>query len=92
MDTITFEEFLEQPEKLDSLLKKGSTVRVTKGGVHYFDAVPRLSSSAEFNRKIDEIWAGTDVVRTTDQIVESLRESRERPHEERWGKFEPPTD
>jgi hypothetical protein len=78
METMTFSEIRESPEKLDPLLKEGKTVRVTKEGQPYFDAVPtkiKLTASQEFDRKIEEIWAGSDKQYSSEEIVAMIRRS-----------------
>jgi hypothetical protein len=76
VETLTLNDFLGHPEKLDPLLKEGKTVRVTKEGQPYFDVVPpRPSKLDEFNRKIDEIWAGSDKQYSSEEIVALIRRS-----------------
>jgi hypothetical protein len=78
METLTLNELREQPEKLDPLLKEGKTVRVTKDGQPYFDAVPANPTPfRQFVKQIDEVWAGSGVEISTEEIVRSLRKSRE---------------
>ena len=79
MVTMSFDEVRATPEKLDPFLKEGKTVTITKDGKPYFEAVPAPSRSRrnDFDRKIDELWAGTGIERSTEDIVRSIRESRE---------------
>jgi hypothetical protein len=77
MDTITLSEIQENPEKLGPLLKEGRTVRVLKDGRPYFDATaPNLPNWQEFNRKIDELWAGSTLEYTNEDICNLIRRSR----------------
>ncbi|MCI0541287.1 MAG: hypothetical protein L0Z50_39305 [Verrucomicrobiales bacterium] len=76
---MTFEQVRNTPGKLDPLIKGGQTVRVTKRGKPFFDAVPPRGQTglSDFFRRIDEVWAGSKVRRSTVDLVAGLRESRE---------------
>ena len=78
MATLSFDEVRATPEKLDPFLKQGKTVTITKDGKPYFEAVPAtpLVRRHEFDRKIDELWAGTGVEYSNEQIVDLIRRSR----------------
>ena len=81
METLTFNELRKDPEKLDPFLKDGKTVRVTREGKPYFDAVPAEvvianPQPSDFDKKVEALWMGTGVNYSTDQIVDLLRESR----------------
>jgi antitoxin (DNA-binding transcriptional repressor) of toxin-antitoxin stability system len=76
---MTFKQVRNRPGKLDPLIKGGQTVRVTKRGKPFFDAVPPRSQTglSDFFRLIDAVWAGSKVRRSTVDLVAGLRESRE---------------
>lgn len=67
------------PSKFDPLIARGQTVRVTKHGKPFFDAVPpqRQTGLRDFFRRIDDVWSGSKVRRSTADLVAGLRESRE---------------
>jgi hypothetical protein len=76
METLTLNDLRDHPEKLDPLLKEGKTVRVTKEGQPYFDAVPaKLSKLRDFDRQIDAIWANTGIEYSSEEIVAMIRRS-----------------
>lgn len=78
METLTLNELREHPEKLDPFLKDGKTVRVIREGKPYFDAVPaKPTPFRQFVKQIDEVWADSGVEISTEEIVRSLRKSRE---------------
>ena len=79
METMTLKQVRNTPSRFDPLIEGGQTVRVTKHGKPFFDAVPprRQTSLRDFFRRIDEVWAGSKVRRSTGDLVEGLRESRE---------------
>ena len=79
METMTFKQVRNAPGKLAPLIKGGRTVRVTKRGKPFFDAVPprRRTGLRDFFRRIEQVWTGSKVRRSTADIVADLRESRE---------------
>jgi hypothetical protein len=77
METMTFEEVREAPEKIAPMLEKGHTVRITKDGKPFFDAVPSRSGLREFFTRVDQVWSGSPVSRSTVELLSGLRESRE---------------
>jgi len=79
METMTFEQVRNKPGRLAPILKGGRSVRITKGGKPFFDAVPPGGSGRlqDFFRRIDEVWAGSKADRSTADIVATLRESRQ---------------
>jgi hypothetical protein len=79
MATMTFKQFRNMPGKFEPLIKGGQTVRVTKRGKPFFDAVPpkRQSGLRDFFRRVEEVWAGSEVECSTSDLMAGLRESRE---------------
>ena len=79
METITLKQVRSTPNKLNPLIKGGRSVRVTNQGKPFFDAVPprRQTKLHVFFHRIDQVWAGSKVRRSTADIVAALRESRE---------------
>jgi hypothetical protein len=78
VETLTLKELREHPEKLDPFLKVGKTVRVMREGEPYFDAVPTQPTPfRKFVKQIDEVWAESGIEISTEDIVRSLRKSRE---------------
>jgi antitoxin (DNA-binding transcriptional repressor) of toxin-antitoxin stability system len=79
MATMTFKQVRNAPGKFEPLIKGGQTVRVTKRGKPFFDAVPpkRQSGLREFFRRIDAVWSNSGIEVSTSGLVASLRDSRE---------------
>ena len=79
METMTLKQVRSTPGKLNPLIKGGRSVRVTKQGKPFFDAVPprRQTGLRDFFRRIDQVWARSKVRRSTADLVAALRESRE---------------
>jgi antitoxin (DNA-binding transcriptional repressor) of toxin-antitoxin stability system len=79
MDQMSLEEVHEAPERLELFLKHGKAVRITKAGEPLFDAVPIAKSGRfeAFLHNVEEVWAESEVSKTTDEVLFALRESRE---------------
>lgn len=76
---MTFKQMRNTPGKFEPLIKGGQTVRVTKRGKPFFDAVPptRQCGLRELFRRIDAVWTDSGVEVSTSRLVGSVRESRE---------------
>jgi antitoxin (DNA-binding transcriptional repressor) of toxin-antitoxin stability system len=79
MEEMTIEQVREAPEKLEPFIADGTTVRITKDGKPFFDAVPTSQPQRfdEFARRVKELWADSNISRTTPELVAAVRESRE---------------